>query len=459
MTIQSRATAPPGSTDRTVRIPVTMHWSLTPFGLLLLLPLPALLGSLAVPPGAYPLLWGQPYFLTPQDITMAVLGFVILLVGSAVVLPAIPRHGGVVLTATDVLRVERATRVMAVITFVSYAAWLAIGVVRGLTPTLLLDALTGQGDAIYTLKQSVLVPVSGVTTWAQLGVIVGPLAVLRWKATGRSPLGILIPLGVVVLARSEFFSERLALIEVALSTFLVWAVLRERPLAALRTPLRWFASAIGAVSLLVAVFAALEYSRSWITYYVNVYQGDLLSFSVTRLLGYYATSLNNGALKIRSAPTPSPLSILQGSFSGDAGGSAIGTPVDAYHYQLSTASNPEFNNVSGLLDTVASFGVGGSIAAWSLFVLLMGWLVYSAARGHVAALIAYASLAVSITEVVRIYYLGASRAWPVLIVLVVLGVYLGTSATRRRTGGEDGPRLRRGYGPDPGTSHQKRREV
>ncbi|TQS92793.1 hypothetical protein EU811_09365 [Arthrobacter sp. TS-15] len=327
-------------------------------------------------------------------------------------------------------RLEIATRLIALITFSSYAIWFAVGVFRGLSVSMLFSALTGQGETIYLLKSVILAPIGGVTTWSQLAVILGPLLVIRWRLTNNFPAVMFLVLLGTVTFRALFFSERLALIEVGVSTLMAWALIRSKPLAVVKTPIRWLATWAGSLGLLVAVFALFEYPRSWLTYYAARYDGNILDFAAQRLLGYYSTALNNGSLKAQTTSELSIFGLLQGRFSlpfVGSWGEEIQASNESFSYALNSGSNPEFNNVSGLLLTDAALGRFASLISWVVFGFVIVWIANRASRGGIVALVAYCSLAISVLEVVRIYYVGTSRFLPIIIALLFLNFYLGRS--------------------------------
>lgn len=417
---------------------VNFHWSFAPIGLLLILPIPTLIGSLFVPPRSFMALWGQPYFFT-DDYKMAVIANLLILF-SFFSLGAVThrRSATIRISSVQMVRLEFATKIVALITFASYAVWFGVGVLRGLNISMLYSALTGQGDSIYLLKSVILAPIGGVTTWSQLGVILGPLLIIRWRLNNTFPYLMFLTLITTVAFRALFFSERLALIEVGISTMMAWALIRQQPLVVVRTPLRWLATWAGSLGLLVAVFAVFEYPRSWLTYYAARYDGGILDFAAQRLLGYYATALNNGALKSQTTSELSVFGLLQGRFSLPfigGWGDEIEAGNASFSYALNSGSNPEFNNVSGLLLTNASLGTIGSLVSWIIFAVVIMWIANRASRGGVVALVAYCSLAISVLEVVRIYYVGTSRFLPIVLALVFLNFYLGKTDDGLSPGG------------------------
>lgn len=403
---------------------------------MVLLPLPALAGSLAVVPENYFILWGQPYFLTAAANLAVVANFVVLIGVFLIAAPSFTPSVRVRLSPNQQLKLKRLTRVIATITFAAYVAWLLAGIARGLSPSLLVQAAVGQGDAIYSLKSTVLAPISGVTTWTQLGVLLGPLLVLQWRIEKKFPVKAMACLLIAVVARAFFFSERLAFIEVACSTFLMWALLRDRPLSVVKTFGRWLGVWAGALAALILIFAAFEYSRSWLTYYAANFEGSLWEFAAQRLLGYYATALNNGALKVSVVDGQgSFFSLFEAPavpFRGESAGGTASEP-DAFRYEFLTGSNPEFTNVSALLDVNALVGNGGALIFWFSFALSICLIAKSASSGNLMGLVAYSCLGVGVLEIVRIFYFGTTRFLPIIIGLVCIAAYLGKTGQNALT--------------------------
>jgi hypothetical protein len=398
-----------------------MHWSWSPLGLLLIIPVPSLVGSLLIPSSEFRRMWGQPSLLS-GDFTLSLI--VVSLMVVVVIAAAAPLYLGltyVSLTQRQVIWLSHAVTIVAAVTFVAYAVWLTLGVLRGLTPAVLSSALNGEFGVMSAIKNRYLAPVSGVTTWMHLGVLLGPLLVLRKRATGRSAVVPLLALFALATFRALFVSERLALVELGAATLIAALMLRERaPWLLARIP-RAIATFVLAWGALVVFFAILEYNRSWLNFYAETESDGLLVFAWNRLLGYYATAINNGVLYGEASPPDynfGPLVPGIGELPLVSGSDRF----RQYEALLETGSNPEFNNISGLTVPLASLGVWGGTAFFAVFAVTVVIIAWGARRGGMPSVITYSVIGVGILELTRIYYFSSSRFLVILLGLLALWV-------------------------------------
>lgn len=403
-------------------VPVLMHWAWSPLGLMLLLPLPALVAALTVPDSYYTELWGQPVFITGDIKLLAVVYASVILGAFAVLHPLISTSSEITFSPEQVRWVVISTRILAAVTFAAYGAWLLIGVSRGMDFAIIADLLRGESSAPYRLKEFYLDPVSGVTTWAQLGILVGPLAILRSKLTSMKASPLVIALVLMAAARAVLFSERLAVLEVVVSAGLAWLIFRSKPPFFFKNAAAVVLSYVTLWVGLVVFFGVFEYTRSWLHYYASRFDGGLADFAWQRLLGYYATAFNNAALQGQVAQSDLTIAyILQGDLYRTLLGPAA-EDANRFANSLQSLSNPEFSNVSGLLVPSNAFGATGGLVFWIIVAAVIGIVVVLASRGHLIAILTYSTLGIGILEVDRLFYYGTSRYLAAVIALVVLGV-------------------------------------
>ncbi|MDH6180224.1 positive regulator of sigma E activity [Microbacteriaceae bacterium SG_E_30_P1] len=409
-------------TPSTTTVPILLHWAWSPVGLMLLLPLPALVAALTVPDDYYVNLWGQPLFVT-ADIKLQALLYSAVILGVFVSLqPLIRRSGQLSFSPAQVQWVVVATTVLAWITFASYTAWLVIGIARGMDLGIIIDLVEGEASAPYRLKEFYLDPVSGVTTWTQLAIVVGPLAVLRGKLTGRSPVPLVVALLVVAAARALLFSERLALLEVFVSVAIAWLVFRDKPPFFFRSTSAVLLSYASLWVGLIVFFGVFEYTRSWLHYYAGRFDGGIVDFAWQRLLGYYATAINNAALQGQIADSDFSFAfLLQGDLYATLLGPA-GEDASRFATSLQTLSNPEFSNVSGLLVPGNALGSLGGLVFWVISAAVIGIVAILASRGKLLAILAYCTVGIGVLEIVRLFYYGTSRYLAVVICLLALAL-------------------------------------
>ena len=136
---------------------------------------------------------------------------------------------------------------------------------------------------------------------------------------------------------------------------------------------RWLLTILplGAVFLLYALFSFSEFFRSWSDFY-SQRQDSFLWFSLIRLVGYYATAMNNGAAllqELHSNPIPYltiewfwKFPVLKNFLTySDLTGV---DPETHYIALLKSAVNPEFNNPSGIFPVVMDYGLIGALVFW-----------------------------------------------------------------------------------------------
>ena len=181
-----------------------------------------------------------------------------------------------------------------VLTVVAYAIWFAVGIKNGLTLGVVLDVIHGASGATYDLRREYLTTIPGVTTATQFGLAVIVLGIPLGAAKGwhivRRQCALVF---VLALVRALLNSERLALIEL-LVPFVVSTIWLRPAASRLVRGLTQLAPMV-AGSLLYMFFAASEYYRSWSQFYAGR-EANFWGFIALRLMGYYTTALNNGAL-------------------------------------------------------------------------------------------------------------------------------------------------------------------
>lgn len=407
---------------------INLGWAFSPWTLLLSLPIPLFLISIIQPASSY-LLWGQPYWITQEYVVLAaatifILGFIFSINAR------VNRSSTKILFSNDLVRkLRRAKNAIALLVSISYFIWIVSGLTKGLNVSILLDALNGSNGAIWKLKTDILAPISGVTTWVALATILGPLAIILWRITGESQKVLLITLLGVTALRATFFSERLAIVELGIACIFAYAsTARQVPLP-LRTVKNYVLTLSIAFTLYVGFFSATELIRSWV-YYSNKTQISIVQFSFERIIAYYATALNNGALYINiNKYSWSPFDLIQGTFDTTLASNSIAflgaSGLEKFSAALFYRSNPEFNNVSGLLITNSSLGIVGSWIFWIVIGSLACLVFNKASSGSLIAFLAYPIFAIGIIEIVRLFYFGQTRIIPNLIALFVLSTYLG----------------------------------
>lgn len=459
MTVQlDRPAAPavPGASGPTVLGPTssaqrrrwrTLWWA-TPVGSLALVISLSLLVSVTISSYDYTFFYRVQKAITGPDIFLYLLAGGALLIGAALPLVAGRRPPTTNWPDLDSHRlhiIDSAATVAFRLTVLGYAFFAAIGAARGARPSMLLHTLTDQSNYSDTLK-TLFAPVAGVTSLTQIGIAYVVLAALlrahgAWNHTGRR-LTVVMLLG---LFRAYFLTERLAVLELVVPFVLVAAVsARHRPRPSRRAGAMPYLPLL-ALPLLLVVFGAFEYSRSW-QYFKSRTTLSFPQFVVNRLAGYYATAYNNGALQLHygshlhrlpydsiqgfwTSPGPAQLDLyhrLTGVFG-----------PDALNTVLTQHGNPEFNNPGGLAVPLFDFGVAGGLLFFLVAGVLVGFAYRSFRTGQPLGLLIYPVLFTGLLEIPRYVYWTQGRAVPAYLVLLITAYLLRSrSPNRRRFGGD-----------------------
>ena len=318
-------------------------------------------------------------------------------------------------------------------TVAGYVAWAGAAAARGASLSLVLGVIRGEKGASYVMKETYLGTISGVTTLTQFGIAAAVLAVILASRDGWKGLRVRFALlFAMAVARALFNSERLAIIELAIPAAVV--LLRLKVLGNHRLPSRVRAilpfAPIAGSGLLLVLFAGSEYFRSWSTYYSG---GDLgfWTFASLRLVGYYVTALNNGAVLMKYVgPVGAPFFILHflwrfplvhtvvdGLYPNLPWGNGDDDP---YMTILDLHANPEFNNGGGYFAPTLDVGFMGALIFWLLAGVICGLCYRLYTRNHIGGLLFYPVLFTGVAEMPRVLYWGEGRIVPVYVVLGVI---------------------------------------
>ncbi len=316
------------------------------------------------------------------------------------------------------------------LTLFAYGFWFAPLVAN---PQMLVTALTGSEGNIRKAVGST----PGLTTMTQFGVayIIG-YAIRMGDASQRMRLWEHLGLVAVLVAgaiRVLAWSERLAVIELlvcgAVAAF-----------AFVRIQRRWVwrlavVVPVLAPPLLLVLFAGTEYFRSW-SYYSHTYD-SLWSFSLDRLLAYYATASNNGiGLLVENHEWPQYtgryvvewLYLMPGL--GESIQQSFGDVNKQYVAFLVSHARLELNNPSGLFQVVFDVGYLGSMLYFLAAGAVIGRLWLGWRRGELAGLLFYPPCVLYLIELLRINYLGSTRFFPAALGLVMIYVAARMGAPR-----------------------------
>jgi hypothetical protein len=388
--------------------------------------------AIQIPDSDYRLFYKVPRVIDVSQAELFLVSAAALAIGTLIPLALRPgriRHDWPDVPSKQVGVLRSAETIAFRLTVLGYLLLGALGVKRGARPSLIINAITSQDNYTGQLK-TVFAPVAGVTSLTQIGiadvVIAGVLLCHGRRSVLVRHLSIVLLLG---LLRSYLLTERLALLELIVPLVAVGAAwLRQRPRRG-----RWLpALPIFALPVLLVVFGAFEYSRSWVYYRSRTTQSFPL-FVVNRLAGYYATSYNNGALQLTQPRDPNrlPYDSIQ-AFWTAPGISQLHLYYrltkqngdDLLNTVLSQRGNPEFNNPGGLAVPTIDFGRVGGAVFFFIAGLIIGLAYRSWRSGQPTGLLVYPVFFTGLLELPRYLYWTQGRVFPPLVFLVIVAAVM-----------------------------------
>lgn len=419
----------------------TSLWWLSPGGALLLLVPATLLLTLYLDDDDFRLFYRTPKSVTPQTLLLVATAVLLLAVAATLVaalvrsagrLQLLPPGGGV----PPLLR--QACQVLFWLTIAGYAAFLATGAARGVTPGDVLGVLLSQDNYAGGLKGQ-FGGVAGITTLTQCGiafVTVATYVLLRER--DRRLVGQVVVVVVLTLLRSYVNSERLALVEIGIPAVAVLTMAARH--SARRASRVWARLApLVLAPLLFVLFAAFEYSRSW-QFFSSRTDQPFGVFAGLRLVGYYATAYNNGHLQLEhdSYPGRLPRDSLMAFW--EAPGIAqlnlydrLSAPPPATAQNvLERFGNPEFNNLGGVTTPFVDFGMVGGFVVLAVLGVVLGLLYRGFRDGAVVGALLYPVAVTGLLDLPRYLYWTQGRVVPAVVCLLAVAVVLLRADRRAR---------------------------
>lgn len=308
--------------------------------------------------------------------------------------------------------------VLAAVTVVAYLIWFGPAIVH----------------LRFFMPRDELNRIAGVTSFTQLAVpVVTAYLFARWRHAQRfSPLmnGLFVAVLILATARVYMWSERLALIELAVPILVCVLLYRplETPFArAFQRLISGFGPFLGLAGVL-ALFAATEVVRSWQSYAATSNQG-FGTFVVSRVTTYYFTALNNGSGMLQTSRWPSyqglwvfgwlyalPFGVGQSLLD------AVGAREVPHELFLQRFGDPEFNNMSGIFPIYHDLGLALGLVYFLLLGFAFGLAYRSASKGEVFGGLLFPPFMVACMELLRISYLNGQRCFLILVGALLLAV-------------------------------------
>lgn len=320
------------------------------------------------------------------------------------------------------------------LSLLGYLVWIANGLRRGLTLGDVTQVLTTQDNFKLPIKEK-LETLPGITTLTQVAITATIIGVIIDLDKPTSWVRWMYRLVVLLAAiRAMLLAERLAVAEILVPIIVLrGAAMAHRLKGSRRVALAW-APLFGAV-LLIGGFAVSEYTRSWTWYAANRDQ-SFVEFTAERLLGYYATSHNNGVL-ILEHTSGTELPVYTTAFLWEIPpGSSFGADAtrearDHRGRLLNEFANPEFNSPSGTASPFSDWGIVGGAVFLFVHGFLIGVLHLSFIRGRPVGILLYPIAYIGLLELPRYLYWYQGRATPAILAAVGVAVLIAVDAQRR----------------------------
>lgn len=425
------------STARSARV-----WWLSPVAVLLMVVPLACLATAFISDETFRDQWRSPKTITFGTCMLLLAAGLTVALGAALVAsvrPVRPREGRwPSLTPNEVRVLERASTVLIVLTVIGYLSFVVLAASSGLSLQRVVASFGSEGLYGGDIKKG-LGTIAGVTTLTQAGIASSVVsALLLAQKTTRRQVIRLVGVFVLALPRAFLLTERLAILEVIVPVIVVFAL---RAAANPRGQRVVSAIPLVAAPVVVVVFASFEYFRSWV-FYRDRTDLSFPRWAFERFIGYYSTSLNNGALEMTYNTYPGRWPYdLMGAFWSAPGIDSAGlyqklTGVDnavLYKSILTDYGNPEFNNSSGLATAFVDLGLAGGLLFLFGVGLVLGLMYRSFRESRPLGLIAYPMLFTGIVELSRTFEWTKGRLVPAVLAAVVIAILLRRAGRLRPT--------------------------
>jgi oligosaccharide repeat unit polymerase len=324
---------------------------------------------------------------------------------------------------------------------VGYAIWIGTAISRGATIGFLKQVISGDKGALFIFQHDYLATVGGLTTMTECGIPAVIFGCMLGNHFGfkaiRKKLFLILALAMV---RAFLNSERFATIELVVPFTILLVNVRylasDRLTRATRVFLR-YAPVFGLIALPI-LFTTFEYYRSWNNFYADSGQYNLVEFGVSRLLGYYVTSFNNGAFLLTKARVllGAPYFTLKFLWTFPVLSNLtrtlfphLGFDSDDSFLRLleNQGVNPEFNSADGVLNPLVDFGLPGGLFYWFAIGIVCGMLYRLYQQQRPAGLCLYPFIYLGLLETPLALYWSEGKAIPAYALLMagtlILAVY------------------------------------
>ena len=411
---------------------------------------PTITTLLIVPGAALPILllsdetfrvqWRTPKVITDDVVLLFVAGGIVLALCAYLVIavapPDVASGRWPNLSQAQTATLSRASTVCFWLTVAGYIALAGAAARSGITLSEVQDTVKS-GDLQSGTVESQLELVPGITSLTQVGV--ASVIISTFLASRREGRRQLVRIGVLLslaLPRAYLLTERLALLELAVPIVVVSAMRLSTSTPRGHRMARWTPAV--AVPAVLAVFAAFEYSRSWVFYRAHR-GGSFVEFALQRIAGYYVTALNNGYIDLMYTRFPGywPAGTFQALWTApgiaqlDLLNKLNGINVNAPKIDvLVQHGNPEFNNPGGIATPFVDYGWSGGLVYLAVAGVVVGLLYRNFQRSTPEGLLLYPVVFLGLVEIPRYLYWSQGRALPAGLALGITA-YMMRRAARR----------------------------
>lgn len=389
-----------------------------------------------LPPGVYEEYWrtGKHFDLEALLLTMACAAAFSLgsIIGDSAKVSSVRRTGEGWTELMPWTSVRHLFQTSFYLCIVGYTVWIGAAIGRGASVSLLLDVISGSKGALYIFQHDYLSTVGGLTTLTECGIPAMIFGCMLGNRVGyRAVRGKLLIIFALAFCRAFLNSERFAMIELAVPFVILLVNVRYlapgAPTPMPRKLLR-YAPVFGLVGLPI-LFTTFEYYRSWNNYYSTASDYSLAEFGLSRLLGYYVTSFNNGGFLLTKARVVlgAPYFTLHFLWNFPVLSTLVRAlfPNVAFDSDMAFLDllenhgvNPEFNSADGVLNPLVDFGFGGGLLYWFAIGIVCGLLYRLYKQQRPAGLCLYPFIFLGLIETPLALYWSEGKAMPVYIMLI-----------------------------------------
>lgn len=312
------------------------------------------------------------------------------------------------------------------ICILAYTIWFSLGIYRAHG---IINLYLDYKNNAFFVKEVIMKPIAGITSFTQLGVICIPLSLLS-KQSSRLRNALMLMIAIMDIIRSIIYSERLALLEIMIPCIIIFMIKKNYKTSLVMRNI------IFVVVFVILFFITSEASRSFAARGIFDW-GSIFQLGIFRFFGYYLTSVNNYIFAFNELSYSYPfyftllplwsLPGLEGLYTNLTGKDVF----DAVGLLSNNNLNPELNVFTMAGYWNMEFGMFGSIVFAAIFGVISG-LVFSNSKKSDYWLALYSVWLVGILEFMRIYYMGSPRVTVPLFYFLATILFFRKKSSHRK---------------------------